>query len=287
VHGYVHGVTQLSATRVKRSGRAGAALILTVALMAFCASARGAGEQVIEIATRPGQRVRALQLDPEKPVGRVILLTSSHGNLALTRDGRIGWGRQNQLVRTRADYAGRGFVTLVPDIAPDLKRGAGVKPLYRFSKAHAEDIGALVAHLRAIAPPVYLVGTSRAALSVANAAVRLAGPRRPDAVVMTSGMLMPVDDDQPSVASAIGRLERITQPVLLVAHADDDCALTQASSANAFKVLLTRAAKAEIVVLRGGLDGSGDACDAFGHHGFWGQDAEVVTTVTNWLKGLR
>ena len=99
-------------------------------------------------------------------------------------------------------------------------------------------------------------------------------------------MLMPVDDDQPSVAATIGRLERITQPVLLVAHADDECALTQASSAKAFKGLLTRA-KADIVVLRGGPDGSGDPCDAFGHHGFWGQDEEVVTTVTNWLKGLR
>jgi hypothetical protein len=291
MHRHVHGVTQLSlaiAGRGRRFERAGAALILAVVLLSFCAGARAAaGEQVVEIATRPGQRVRALQLNPDRPVGSVILLAGNHGNLALTRNGRIGWGDQNQLVRTRADYARRGFVTLVPDIAPDLKRGAGVRPLYRFSKEHADDIGALVAHLRAIAPPVYLVGTSRAALSVANAAVRLAGPRRPDAVVITSGMLMPVDDSQPSVAATIGRLERMTQPVLLVAHADDDCALTQASSAKAFKALLTRAAKADIVVLRGGPAGSGDQCDAFGHHGFWGQDAEVVTTVTNWLKRLR
>jgi len=190
-------------------------------------------------------------------------------------------------VRTRADYARAGFLTLVPDIAPDLKRGADVKPLYRFSQEHAADIGALVAHLRAIAPPVYLVGTSRAAFSVANAAVRLAGLRRPDAVVITSGMLMPVDDYQPSVAATIGRLERMTQPVLLVAHADDDCAFTQAHSAGAFKALLTRAAKVDITVLRGGPAGSGDPCEAFGHHGFWGQDDEVVTTVTNWLKKLR
>jgi hypothetical protein len=276
-----------SASAAKRSDRAVAALILAVALLSSCQSARAASEQVVEIATRPGQRVRALQRVPEKRIGSVILLAGGHGNLALTRGGRIGWGAKNQLVRTRADYARAGFLTLVPDIAPDLKRGAGVRERYRFSREHADDIGALVAHLRAIAPPVYLVGTSRAALSVANAAVRPAGPKRPDAVVMTSGMLMQVDDYQPSVAATIGGLDRMTQPVLLVAHADDDCAFTQAPSAGAFKALLTRAAKVDIVVLRGGPAGSGDQCEALSHHGFWGQDAEVVTTVTNWLKALR
>lgn len=265
----------------------GIAMALAAALAFLVPTAAVANEQVVEIATRPGQRVRALVLDPDKPAGSVILLAGGHGNLALTQDGRIGWGRANQLVRTRADYARNGFLTLVPDIAPDLKRGAGVKQRYRFSAEHAADIGALVAHLRAIAPPVYLVGTSRAALSVANAAVRLAGSKRPDAIVMTSGMLMPVDAYQPSVAATIGGLARMTQPVLLVFHADDACAYTRASSARAFKALLTRTTKVDIALLRGGPAGSGEPCEAFGHHGFFGQDAEVVTTVTNWLKTLR
>jgi hypothetical protein len=264
------------------------ATALAAALM-FCAviPATAADDQVVEIATRPGQRVRALLLAPDKPAGSVILLAGGHGNLALTRDGHIGWGRGNQLVRTRADYARNGFVTLVPDIAPDLKRGAGVKQRYRFSRPHADDIGALVARLRTVAPPVYLVGTSRAALSVANAAVRLTGAKRPDAIVMTSGMLMPVDPYQPSVAATIGGLARMRQPVLLVFHADDACPYTQASSARAFKFLLAGTTKTDIALLRGGPAGSGEPCEAFGHHGFFGQDAEVVTTVTNWLKTLR
>jgi hypothetical protein len=117
--------------------------------------------------------------------------------------------------------------------------------------------------------------------------VHLAGSKRPDAIVMTSGMLMHVGAYQPSVVATIGGLERMTQPVLLVFHANDACALTQASSARAFKALLTRAAKVDIALLRGGPAGSGDPCDAFGHHGFFGQDAEVVMKVTNWLKSLR
>ena len=88
-------------------------------------------------------------------------------------------------------------------------------------------------------------------------------------------------------ADLVWQWRLLTQPVLLVNHADDDCAFTQPRSAGRFKALLTRAAKADIVVLRGGPDGSGEQCEAQGHHGFWGQDEEVVTTVTNWLKGLR
>ena len=43
----------------------------------------------------------------------------------------------------------------------------------------------------------------------------------------------------------------------------------------------------DLAIIGGGPAGSGDQCEALSHHGFWGQDAEVVTTVTNWLKALR
>jgi dienelactone hydrolase len=244
-------------------------------------------EVVVDIPTRSGQNVRALQIKPEHPEGSIVLLAGSHGNLSIGPDGAIGWGATNQLVRTRARYALAGFVTLVPDIAPDLKRGSDVKPRYRFSEEHASDIGALIEYLRGVAAPVYVVGTSRAALSVANAAVRLTGRQRPDAIIITSGMLMHVSEYQPSVERTIGRLERITQPTLLVFHVDDECAFTLATSANEFKSLLTRATKVDIELLQGGLAGSGDQCEAQTHHGFLGQDDVVVQTVTKWLKKLR
>ncbi len=262
-------------------------LAVPVVLLTIVSLAAAQEERVVDVPTRPGQTVRALQIMPEQPVGSVVLLAGGHGNLSIAPDGAIGWGASNQLVRTRASYANAGFVTLVPDIAPDLKRGFDVKPRYRFSEEHARDIGALVEYLRGISPPVYLVGTSRAALSVANAAVLLNAEQRPEAIVITSGMLMDVAEHQPSVERTVGHLERITQPTLLVFHADDDCAFTQPTSADAFKRLLTRAAKVDVVVLQGGSAGSGDQCDAQAHHGFLGQDDEVVQRVTSWLKELR
>ena len=41
------------------------------------------------------------------------------------------------------------------------------------------------------------------------------------------------------------------------------------------------------MLIRGGPEGSGDQCEPFGHHGFFGQDDEVVAAITRWLKNLR
>lgn len=263
--------------------------LLVVGVMAtlVLAEPAWAQEKVIEVPTRPGQSMRALLTVPPNPAGSVILLAGGHGNLALGKDGSIGWGKGNQLVRTRAAYAKAGFATVVPDIAPDLKQGEGGVPRYRWSEPYARDIGALVKYMRGIAAPVYLVGTSRAGLSVASAVVRGgAGPGQPDAIVITSGMLVHITDAQPSAERSVGNLDRIKQPTLIVYHEKDGCSYTPASSGNKFKALLKGAKQVDVKIMKGGSAGSGDPCEANSHHGFLGQDQEVVDLVTGWLKAL-
>jgi hypothetical protein len=244
-------------------------------------------DEVVDLPTRPGQSMRLLLLKPAaKAEASVILLAGGHGNLQLGKNGSIGWGKGNQLVRTRAAYAKAGFLTAVPDIAPDLKRGEGGVPRYRWSEAYARDIGVLVKHLRGLSAPVYLVGTSRAALSVAKAATQLTGEEKPDAIVITSGLLTHVDDTQPSAERNVGRLERITQPTFIVFHIKDGCRYSAPSSATRFKALLTKATKVDIKILSGGTNTGSNPCEADTHHGFQGQDAEVVGIVGDWLKAL-
>ena len=262
-----------------RRATAGIAIIACGLLLSAAAHAA----QVVEIGTRPGLFVRAMLLEPKQPIGSVILLAGGHGNLDLSLDGAIGWGTDNQLVRTREHYVRQGFVTLVPDIAPDLKSGTSAADGYRMSAAHAEDIGELVAYVRTIAAPVYLVGTSRASLSVANAAARLVGRRAPDALVITAGMLMHMDEAHPSVQTSISGLERIAQPTLLLGHAHDRCAYT-ADMARTFVRLLKGASRVDVVVLSGGEEGTGDPCGPRSHHGFLGIDEEVVRTIADWLR---
>lgn len=262
-------------------------------MAAACLIALGGGvsaETVIDVPTRPGKSVRTLIDKPAgQPAGSVILIAGGHGNLSLGPDGSIGWGRGNQLVRSRAAYVKAGFVTLVPDIAADHKDGAAVKPGYRWSRPHADDLGALVAYARQVAQPVHLVATSRGALSVAlAAATQTKLPQRPDSIVITAGMLVATQERQPSVERNVPGLANIGQPVLIVYHEKDGCSYTPPSSGTRFKPLLKGAARVDIRLLSGGSAGApnADPCEAQSHHGFLGQDGEVVDLIGGWLKAL-
>jgi dienelactone hydrolase len=261
-----------------------------ISLLCIAGSALGAStaaEEVVEISSRPGQTIRMLIAKPAAQAqAAVVLLAGGHGHLAIARDGKLGWGSGNQVIRTRSNYAKSGFVTLVPDVAPDLVEGSGVKPGYRWSEAHARDLGAVIKHARSLAKRVYLVGTSRAALSVTNAAARLSGAEAPDAIVITSGMIADLTDKQPSAERNVGRLDRIKQPVLLVFHEKDACSYTPASSAARAKSLFNAAAKVDVVILSGGSPAEGDPCEARSPHGFLGLDDKVVATITQWLGKL-
>lgn len=258
-------------------------MFLGLPLIAFPASAK---DQVVEIASR-GKKIRTLVVKPQNPVGSVVLIAGGHGNLNISADGKIGWGAINQMVRTRADYMNAGYVAIVPDIAPDLKHGKKGKKRYRWSKWHAKDLGAVIAYARTLAEPVYLVGTSRGALSVFNEVTRQTGKQLPDAIVVTSGMLIPIFNKKPSVQRNVSGLANIKLPVLLISHKDDACPYTPPSSAEKFKPLLKSAARVDIKILSGGGGKYGHPCKARSTHGFLGMDDVVVKTIADWLKSVR
>jgi hypothetical protein len=260
------------------------ATIIAIATPALAQS--GPSETVIEVESR-GQKVRALLLKPERPIGSVILLAGGHGKLDLGADGKIGWGVGNQLVRTRAAYAQAGFITAVPDIAPDLKTPSGVVPYYRIAPSHARDVGALAAYLRALKPPVVVVGTSRGAISAGNAVAKLSGSPRPDAMVLTAAMLMTIEPKVPSVQRAADNdAKRLQVPTLVVGHKKDRCRWTAPASVATFKAWYEKGGRTLDVVILDGPDGSGDPCEARAAHGFAGIDGQVVAAVGGWIKKL-
>lgn len=245
---------------------------------------RATPEAVVDIPTRPGQEVRALVARPEAPTGSVVLLAGGHGNLDIRKDGSIGWGKVNQLVRTRLAYRDRGFAVIVPDIAGDLKVGAGARHEYRWSSDHARDLAAVLGYAAGIARPVYLVGTSRAALSVFNLASRPELTPQPDAIAVTSGMLINIDGAQPSVERNVRHLDRVRTPMLILFHRNDACPMTPSSSAQAFRPLVKNTAAYDIALLSGGTPSNHDPCLPQSEHGFLGLDHQVVETVVTWLQ---
>jgi dienelactone hydrolase len=257
------------------------ALLFVFLFSVSTTAALAQSETVVEIASR-GQKIRAILITPNSPVGSVVLLAGGHGKLDISAEGRIGWGAGNQLVRTRAAYANAGYATLVPDIAPDLKTPGGVVDGYRYSARHGQDIGALVQYMRGIKAPVVLVGTSRGAVSAGAAVAHSSGPKRPDALVLTAPMLVPIGDNKPNFQMAAGDPARARLPFLVVGHKKDTCRWTASSTFDRFKQW--QGGKVEVTMLDG-PPGSGDPCEAQSAHGFFGIDENVVSTVTQWVKG--
>lgn len=266
------------------AGRLG--LVAGLWLAAVTAVAAGT---VAEVETRAQVKVRYLsELPASGATATVVMLAGGHGNIGLSAEGALSWGADTHLIRERATFAGQGFQTVVSDIASDLKQGDAAKAGYRWSDAHVADIGAVIKAARAQAPgkPVVLMGTSRAALSVFAAAARLSGDAAPDAIVVTSGMLVHIRDDQPSVDRQVQGLAGIKQPILLVAHEADQCVVTPPSSPAKLKPLLSGAKKVDIVTLSGGQRGTSDPCEQQSPHGFFGLDDVVAGKISDWIKGL-
>ena len=245
---------------------------------ATCAEAQT--ERVVEIPSR-GQKIRALLTVPANPVGSIVLLAGGHGVLALSPDGKIGWGAGNQLVRTRGAYARAGFATAVPDAASDMGTPAAPKGGYRYSAPHGQDIGAVVAYMRAIKEPVALVGTSRGAVSAGAALEQTSGPARPDVVALTAPMLMTFGDQPSFQKSMDNNPARAQLPFLVVGHKKDSCKYTLSASIDRFRQW--HGGQIDVVMLDG-PEGKGDPCEAQSAHGFAGIDGEVVAAVTGWIK---
>jgi dienelactone hydrolase len=271
------------------------ALALSVTLaIAILAAQPASAETYVEIASR-GTRIPALLLKPEREAkAAVILFAGGHGRLDIGADGTIGQLRGNQLVRTRELYRKAGLLTLVPDLAPDMKQGAsGVLNRYRASKAYADDMGAMVAWLRALGTTrVVVVGTSRGSLSIANGVSRLAGAgsRRPDAQVMTSGFWK-VGPSAPGFTiwklAGGGNAKSMNLPTLLVWHKDDECAYTLPADVPAFRRWLAGGgASVAVKEFSGGPPAESDVCQARAPHGFLGLDPEVVTAISEWVGQL-
>lgn len=186
-----------------------------------------------------------------KPRGSIILMAGGHGSLGITADGQITTLQGNQLIRTRRAYARAGFATLALD--------SGTSP------------AAAVEQMRAIARPVVVVGTSRAATRIHGAL-----PAQPDGIVITSGML---DQFQANVGDP-GYLP----PTLIIHHRNDQCRVTLPALVDPF--IAWSQGRARVVWLQGG-ENEGGPCEAWAYHGFNGIDGQVVSRVTSFAGGLR
>ena len=242
-----------------------------------------AKEELIRLDTTKGIKQKFLLLEPDRPVSSVILFAGGHGNLNLsTLNGApsIKWGKRNFLVRMRNEFLQNGFRVAVFDAPSDRKSEKGMIGGFRTSAGHVEDIDHVIAFLRRKKDvPVWLIGTSRGTESAAYAAIH--SKQSPTGVVLTSSV---AEENAKGIPVTQMPLEKIVIPVLIVAHKDDQCWMTQPSGAENIKSKLVNSKKVEVKYFRGGSEPQSRSCGALAPHGFFGIEKEVVTYISNFIK---
>ena len=284
------------ASPTSRAGLLAMAMALLAVAMAPAAAQEPCGE-VVTLKTHGGAtQAYSLALPPasapQEGRAALVLLPGAGGYVALDAMGCATRLKGNVLVRSLGHFHAAGFATALVD-APTGHRGEDGLGDFRLAEGHAEDIGKVIVNVRQrTGLPVWLVGSSRGAISAASAASRLNGPSAPDGLVLSS----------PVTAGRVGgrkawtaqtvlsvRLEAIRTPVLVVVHAADACIRSPPGLASRIAAR-TKADREQTVTVTGGIGKGGAslaACSGRSHHGFLDQEAEVVAGIAKFIRGGR
>lgn len=239
----------------------------------FTSPARGA-EEIVQLQTRPGvTQPYLLSVEPDQKYAAVALLFPGGAGIVGLRDRGIPARNTNFVVRTRSLYLKRGIATAVVDVPSDLH---GMSDVFRSSKAHADDVGAIVDDVKKRFPDakVYLIGTSRGTISAGYAGAALSS--RITGVVLTASLFNP---SKHGAGLSNFDFRSIKVPVLFVHHRQDGCTYTPYSGAQRL------GSQFPLISVSGGDPPRSDPCDALSYHGFLGLEEPVVEAISAWLFG--
>lgn len=278
----------------RRSTRALAILFAWVTCMAAAQASERCGDVVV-LDTQERHTLRYTFAPPPgaqaSGVVTLVLLAGGAGHVDLDAQGCAQKLKGNSLVRSAPLFNAAGFATAVVDAPSDFQGEDGLGG-FRTDPRHAKELGLVIADLRTrTRGAVWVVGTSRGAISAANAASRLAGPAAPDGVVLTSALMAGQSGARkPWVAQSVFDLplEKIRVPLLLVGHAGDTCVRSPARLMDRVATG-TRSPRQQVVTVSGGPPGPAptglDACEGRTPHGFVGQDTEVAAGIARFVRG--
>jgi hypothetical protein len=259
--------------------------ILASALLCLPLAAFACGE-VVTLQAHAGTTLRYALTAPPKATAVLVLLPGGGGYVDLGADGCAQNLKGNSLIRSQALFHKDGFATALVD-APSDHAGEDGLAAFRATPEHAADLAKVVADLRArVKAPVWIVGTSRGAISAAAAAARLA---ELDGVVLTSPVTVGTARGRKAwTAQTVhdNRIEDIRAPLLVVSHAQDGCFRSPPSGAQGIADRY-KGPRVQVAVVSGGTAGRSDACEGRSPHGFNGLEAEVAAGIARFVRGGR
>lgn len=252
--------------------------LLLCILLSYAFSAVYAYEESFHsLPTRGDSQQSFWLIEPENPVASVVLFAGGSGKLKIDRNGIGKTG--NFLIRTRVQFADAGFTVAVVDKPTDRRDMFS----FRITQKHASDIHAVIKFLnKRTTKPVWLVGTSRGTISVANVASRI-DDKALKGIVLTSSVLRPSKDGKDSLHDV--SVKSIKEPTLFVYHKEDGCYVCLYDDVPDMMKMFIQARKVELKSFTGGKEKQSNPCKAKTYHGFLGIERNVVSAISNWIKG--
>ena len=239
------------------------------------------GQEIVTLATRPGvTETFFIASLPKDPQAIAILFPGSGGFIRIRREEeKIKFDDENFLVRSRDEFVNRGVVTAVVDAPSDQQRNWGMTDAFRKSDQHFTDISSVATDLGKRFPslPLFLIGTSRGAVSAAALGARF-GPRIAG-VVLTASMFRPAGRRSNTPGSGLRDFDfsTIKSALLFVHHVSDQCAVTPYGDAAR---LLDHY---PLISVFGGRPQQSDPCAGLSAHGFFGKEPETIEQIANWM----
>ena len=268
------------------------AILTMAALVVTEAVAASVCGDVVSIGTHEGSTTRYARASQRagQALAALVLLPGGGGHLDLDEAGCPRALTGNSLVRSLPLFQAEGFVTVLVD-APSDHPGEDGLAGFRITTQHADDVGRVITDVRArTGLPVWVLGTSRGAISAANAAARLSGRAAPDGVVLTSPVTYGSRGNKAWVAQSVFDLplQDIKVPALVVGHAADQC-LRSPARLNGDVASRFSSVRKQVVTVTGGPGSPAttgiDACQGRSPHGFIEQEAEVAGGIARFIRG--
>jgi hypothetical protein len=242
-------------------------------ILAALAAAGAHAQEIVTIPTRPGvtQSFFIANMGDVKPQAAALLFIGGGGAIRLRMEGgQVRFGAQNFLPRSRLHFIRNGILPVIMDNPSDQN---SLSDDFRVGRAHQTDVRAAVAEVKKRYPglPVFLVGTSRSTISVAQLGRSLGD--EVSGIVLSSSLWRA---NHPGALEAFD-WKSIRVPALLVHHRDDDCFATL------YRDLPRGASIHPLISVKGGKPAESGPCDPLAAHGFFGKEAETVDAIAAWM----
>lgn len=256
---------------------------LLLLLAAGLLAAPVAAQEMVTLQTRPGvsQSFFIAGMGGRKPEAVALLFAGGDGRINLRlEDGKPRFNPGNFLPRSRLEFIRNGIVPVILDAPGDQQGPDGMTDAFRESPQHSLDVLAVVNEMKRRYPglPVFLVGTSRGTVSVANLGRYL--KTEVSGLVLTSTLFHLAGGLQrPRPVLAGFNWMQLPVPLLFVHHADDACPSTPVADA------IRLARSYPLIIVKGGKPAESGPCDPRSAHGFFGKEPETVAALSAWMLG--